>query len=93
MKGFVYFLSTATALCKIGRTVRRPSARIAEYAPKLPFETTLAHVIPCDDCTAAEREVHSVLEAQRVRGEWFQLKPSDIEEIQEGILDFVGQQD
>lgn len=89
MKGFVYFLRGMTGIVKVGKSKRTPTRRIAEYSPLLPFETELIHVIECDDCAAAENELHTVLENNRLRGEWFRLTDRDVDDIQGGILDYV----
>lgn len=91
--GFVYFLSAGKGLVKVGKTTRQPTARIAEYSPLLPFDTTLSHVIECADCGQTEKHIHQILEAQHVRGEWFRLSDDDIEAIRSGVLDRTGNLD
>lgn len=74
--GFVYILEGG-GYCKIGRTCN-PNKRIAQISPKLPFDTTLVHMIPTDDSLRLEAILHERFENKRVNGEWFNLDREDI---------------
>lgn len=74
--------------CKIGRTDRDPIQRVIGQAgtcyPELPH---VALIIYCDDSSALESAIHSVLKYQNkwIKGapgtEWFLTSPNEIKEI------------
>lgn len=76
--GYVYFIQMTAGerLTRIGRSAT-PDVRL-KYIPKLPFETTLEHLIQTDDMVQLERHFHDYYADKRVRGDWFQLSPDDI---------------
>jgi hypothetical protein len=90
MRGFVYFLQGG-GFVKIGKTTRRPSERVADFSPKLPFKTEIVHVIECVDVNLAEVAIHECFKSLRTRGEWFDIDEPDLEYIKSGAYDSVGQ--
>lgn len=78
-KGWIYVVQGSENLYKIGLTVREPNKRLAEFTPKLPFETKLILTIKSNNVVALERNLHLHFANQRVNGEWFELSAQDIE--------------
>jgi hypothetical protein len=78
--GYVYFLK-AGDLYKIGKSTRLPTARTAEYSPKLPFETTLVKVIEAENCHRMESSLHNRFKSKHVRGEWYALTDEDLGQL------------
>lgn len=89
MRGFVYFLFGG-GFTKIGKTTRAPEQRIADFAPKLPFDTKIVHVIKCKDVDFSEGLLHKLFKTDRVRGEWFKFGGPDLQNIQSGTYDSIG---
>jgi len=79
--GVVYFLKEPNGLIKIGMSTRSADDRLAEFQPKLPFETELIHVINCNNPLAVEVSLHAQYGDKRIRGEWFALTAEDLEDI------------
>jgi hypothetical protein len=77
-KGWVYVVQGQNNQYKIGLTTRQPSKRLAEFCPKLPFETELIMTIPSDDVMALEAHIHNRLDHLRINGEWFELDEREI---------------
>ncbi len=77
--GFVYLLRSAYGF-KIGKTVSMKS-RTRLFEVKLPFRFSVEHFAHFDNYTEAERALHDHFRSQRLEGEWFDLKPADIEHI------------
>ncbi len=79
--GVVYLLKEPNGLIKIGMSTRSAEDRLAEFQPKLPFETDLIHVINCDNPLSVEAALHAQYGDKRIRGEWFALTAEDLENI------------
>jgi hypothetical protein len=83
--GYVYVVGNRKhGLYKIGMTTREPDQRIAEFAPKLPFEVKLLMVIESETPMEMEAKLHTVFSHKRVRGEWFELNDADLASINTG---------
>lgn len=80
-KGWIYFLRGPGGLVKIGKSKNKPTKRVAEYSPKLPFETHLAFVFETSDIDYSEKYLHSVFVHRKVRGEWFRVTDNEIMDI------------
>ena len=69
---------------KIGRT-RDLEKRMSELdTPKLPYEIELVYVIYLNDFetgAAIEARLHQRFRDKRLRGEWFNLSPDDIDQL------------
>lgn len=69
--GYVYVLTNPAmpGLVKIGKTTRRPEARLLELssATAVPQQFELAYQCVFDDCHMAERLIHNILEEQGLR--------------------------
>jgi len=79
VRGFVYLISSANGLHKIGRAFD-PEGRFVELGGKVK-PLTLVHTIECAEYEAAEQYLHVVFKPQRVHGEWFRLTDSDVEAL------------
>lgn len=66
--------------CKIGRT-NDLHTRLATFEVKLPFEIEVIAIIPCENSTRLERQLHTQYASKRIRGEWFCLSTDDLEAI------------
>lgn len=80
--GSVYLLRADNGLFKIGRSVV-PESRAAELQTASPVAISLIHVISTSDCVELERLLHVHFSGRRVRGEWFELSPGDVELIRQ----------
>lgn len=78
--GFVYLIQSPTGYYKIGRTIN-PDNRLKTFTVKLPFEVEYVCVIKTENMFDLEKELHGYFQHKRVNGEWFDLKPHDIEFI------------
>jgi len=74
--GYVYLLEGG-GFYKIGKAAEL-DRRIQQISPKLPFTCRLLHAIPSQDCLALEQGLHQRFSPQRVNGEWFQLKATQV---------------
>lgn len=77
--GFVYLLRSEYGF-KIGKTVSMKS-RTRLFEVKLPFRFSVEHFAHFDNYTEAVRAFHDHFRSQRLEGEWFDLKPADLEHI------------
>lgn len=79
---YVYVIQDldVTGMFKIGKT-HYPEKRILDFGVHLPFNVGIVHIIPTDNMNRLERTLHRKFAVKRVRGEWFDLDPSDIEYI------------
>lgn len=78
--GYVYLLKAHDGYWKIGHT-NNPDNRLRTFSVKLPFPVEYEHLIPCDNRLWAEQTLHTRYAAQRIKGEWFELSPEQVEEI------------
>ena len=77
--GYVYLLRSEYGF-KIGKTVSMKS-RTRLFEVKLPFRFSVEHFAHFDNYTEAERDLHERFRTQRLEGEWFDLKSTDIAHI------------
>lgn len=78
--GYVYLLKNTDGVYKIG-TSRHPRNRLKTFKTELPFDVQFEHVMPSPDAKSAESIMHVRFQKARIRGEWFQLSPEQVEEI------------
>lgn len=78
--GYVYLVQSPTGAYKIGRTMN-PQNRLKTFHVKLPFEVDFVALIPTEDSWKLESELHGKFYKKRIRGEWFNLSPEDVEYI------------
>jgi hypothetical protein len=74
---FIY-LTKADFGYKIGRT-SQPDKRPLTVAGNCPINLEVIVVIEVDNMRKAEAELHSRFGSKRLRGEWFDLSPEDVE--------------
>ena len=79
--GFVYLMSDGE-LWKIGKALNIGS-RKSQLERQLGKPLDLLHSIRSDDYSRAEAEMHFRYKHCRIRGEWFDLAPSELAEIYE----------
>jgi len=77
--GYIYVIYSKHGW-KIGKS-KNPKERYSLFSVKLPFEIKLKLVLMCLDYHNLERILHLKFKEQRLNGEWFSLKKSDIEHI------------
>lgn len=77
---YIYVIKDASAsgYYKIGRT-NDPRRRIGRFEIILPFTIHVMFIIPCEDDKSLELALHHRFAKQRVNGEWFKLKASDLQ--------------
>lgn len=82
--GYVYVIAAETEQrwYKVGRA-QCPDDRLKQIGMLLPFPVRLVASYECPDAAAAEGEVHQLLAAQRINGEWFDLTDDDLAGIRE----------
>lgn len=78
--GYVYLLQAESGLYKIGKALD-PSNRHKTFGVQLPFQVEFICTIKSDDYDALELELHETFKGFRVKGEWFNLAPEDVEYI------------
>lgn len=77
--GYVYVIRSEHGF-KIGKTVNLKN-RTRLFEVKLPFPISVEHYAWFDDYSHAERSFHSLYQAKRLEGEWFNLAPADLAHI------------
>ncbi len=78
--GYVYLLQSKDGHYKIGRAID-PKNRAKTFGVQLPFEVEFICTIKTDDYEALELELHEMFKDFRIKGEWFNLAPEDVEYI------------
>jgi len=82
--GFVYAIQGETRdgfVYKIGQTGRMPDERLADFKPKLPFESKVYWSIAVNNMDEVERGLHQHFADYRVRGEWFKLQHHHLDSL------------
>ncbi len=82
MSGIVYVIESGEFL-KIGKTSKSAFGRLRDLQTGSPHPLSLLCYIETDKHTELERELHRCFQKERVRGEWFKLKPEHVARIQE----------
>jgi Meiotically Up-regulated Gene 113 (MUG113) protein len=80
LSGWVYVVKSADGHCKIGRTGNLET-RIKALKANHIEDIEIVHTIKTDDMFDLETTLHSHFANKRVKGEWFNLAPKDIEFI------------
>lgn len=75
--GNVYLVGTLEGCYKIGRS-NNPHLRTSSYAPLLPVELKVIHVIAAADPVWLESVLHTVFKGRREQGEWFRLTLDEV---------------
>jgi hypothetical protein len=78
--GYVYLVAGEGGVYKIGKTTQLDK-RVNFFEIKLPFPIELVCVIPSDDISGLERQMHKRFADKHVNGEWFKLTQQEVEEI------------
>lgn len=65
---------------KVGKS-RKASKRLRWLYTHLPFEVDLIHAIDTDNIDSLESYFKKLFNERRIRGEWFDLRPVDIEKF------------
>jgi hypothetical protein len=82
---YVYVFRLAT-FYKIGCS-KNPAHRMRRIAGAvLPFEYELIHVIESRNSRALEKALHLLFQEKRVRGEWFELTPQEVDVLKQITL-------
>lgn len=76
--GWVYVLGTTLGYYKIGFT-NDLTKRFSNFGVKLPFEVWLEEAKLYYDCVWAEKYWHMIFSHLFEKGEWFKLKPRDLD--------------
>lgn len=77
---FVYLISSATGLYKIGRSVDVPR-RLDDLQRGSPVQLEIVCAVEADNAVETELLYHRRFASKRVRGEWFALNGTDVETI------------
>jgi hypothetical protein len=87
---YVYFIRAGrTNIYKIGKS-NDPKTRLASLQTANPYKLKLLHTFKADNASAAEEELHHLLQTKRMEGEWFRITPKQrdiilsIEHFKEG---------
>lgn len=90
-QGWVYFIKdiSATGYTKIGHT-KHLDGRYHKIDIVVPFETKLIHSIYCKNRLTAERLVHDYFDEYHIKGEWFNLPETAINEVSQYGNEFDG---
>jgi len=75
--GYVY-LAYSAGRHKIGRS-KNPSDRIDHFDTQMPVEVSEVNCFEADDYVTAENRLHDYFQDSRVKGEWFNLSPAQLE--------------
>lgn len=78
--GFVYLVRNHLGHIKIGKA-KNPRSRFSNLQTASSSQLELLHVIETNAMAQAESSLHAKFEKRRVRGEWFDLTPKQIEEL------------
>lgn len=79
VSGKVYLLkATGHPWFKVGKSIKS-TKRLRWLYTQLPFEVELIHAIDTDNIGAVEDHFKRHFAAKRIRGEWFDLTPGDVE--------------
>lgn len=78
--GYVYLLRSENGYYKIGRT-QDPQNRVKTFGIQLPFEVEYECLIKTDAMVKLEKQLHDHFAHKRIKGEWFNLSPDDVEYI------------
>lgn len=84
-KGHIYFLRADNGLTKIGET-KDLEVRLKAINDSLLNETELLFSIESEDVRKLEGEFHEQFKNKRVKGEWFDLSPSDIWDVKRQMI-------
>lgn len=74
--GYVFLIQSPHGY-KIGKTANIQN-RLRLFSVKFPFSVNLEHYAWFEDCSGAERALHTRFHAKRLEGEWFDLNDADI---------------
>jgi hypothetical protein len=76
--GYIYLLGPSNGLYKIGRTID-VEQRLKSIQTYFPHKLNLVCCHETSDMYNAEGFAHALFEDKRVRGEWFELSPNDVQ--------------
>ena len=80
--GIVYIVgSKKHGLYKIGSTTRTLEIRLAEFAPKLPFEVEVFAAIESRDAPRDESNLHLIYKSRKFRDDWHVLSEGELEDL------------
>lgn len=74
--GYVFLIRSPHGY-KIGKTANIQN-RLRLFSVKFPFPVSLEHYAWFEDCSGAERALHTRFHSKRLEGEWFDLNDADI---------------
>lgn len=87
LSGWVYAVGIDGQV-KLGRSAK-PEVRLALLLSGLPFEGQVFGLWQVSNAPLAEKQVHAAFAALRIRGEWFNLTPSQLDRIPELLGDLL----
>lgn len=79
-QGYVYVLKAENGLYKIGRSAK-PKSRLNILERMSPVHLEIFRVFKCYNQVEAEKAIHEMFTYCRKHGEWFELDPMDIENL------------
>ena len=79
--GHIYVLRSPRDEYKIGLTTQKPSARLKQISPQLPYKVDLILTVASLDVVKDEAYLHEYFADVRLNGEWFKLDCMDLEYI------------
>ncbi len=80
-RGYVYLLSDMDGTYyKIGCTTQ-PIRRVSDFGVQIPYSVHYDTIIASDDMYQLETDLKRMFANKRIRGEWFDLAPEDVELI------------
>ena len=88
--GYVYVLQSDSGFYKIGRTTDYKN-RLKTFHSKLPFRVDYLLLIKSDAHIQLEQSLHTRFWEKRKDGEWFALRPTDIETLRQEYKDCLVQ--
>ena len=82
ISGIVYVVgSKRHGLYKIGSTTRTLEIRLAEFAPKLPFEVEVFATIKSEDAASLENNLHLIYKSNKFRDDWHVFTEPELEDM------------
>lgn len=79
--GFIYVIK-CNDLHKIGKS-KQVTKRIEKFETIYPHDLEVVFVAKVNDMHGAECYLHSKFSSQRIKGEWFNLTPNDVDQIRQ----------
>jgi hypothetical protein len=86
--GYVYVIKCdGWNYYKIGISKSTPRNRLSNLQSGCPFNLDYITIVHCAHYSLVESEVHKMLRSKNIRGEWFELNPSELIDV----IEFLNQ--